>query len=169
MGKFKDYTGQAPAKSESKGDPSSEAKSSGTSAREPPPAPAAGPKKNRIGPSVRRYLAESGLDASSVVGTGPNGMLVKGDILSAMKSSPPKQKDISAGPEPSARRDVKTSPAPPSPSPTGTAPLSEAGPYTDIPNSQIRKVWLTFRLFSCLQDCVYGNLSSNVRFMIDLS
>ncbi|CAM6126923.1 unnamed protein product [Calypogeia fissa] len=138
--KFKDYTGQAPAKSESTKADSGEAKSSGTSATEPPPAPAAGPKKNRVGPSVRRYLAESGLDASSVAGTGPNGMLVKGDILSAMKSGPPKQKDISAGPEPSAKRDAAPSRPSPSPSPTAAAPLSEAGPYADIPNSQIRKI-----------------------------
>jgi pyruvate dehydrogenase E2 component (dihydrolipoamide acetyltransferase) len=148
VGKFKDFTGGAPAKSESKkADTSKEAKS------EPPAAqaPATGPKKNRVGPSVRRYLAESGLDASSVAGTGPNGMLLKGDILSAMKSGPPKQKKSSAGPEPSAKSaskpDVKqgaqapSSPAPSSPIP----PLSEGVSYTDVPNSQIRKVRLQLK------------------------
>jgi pyruvate/2-oxoglutarate dehydrogenase complex dihydrolipoamide acyltransferase (E2) component len=82
VGKFKDFTGGAPAKSESKkADTSKEAKSEPSAEQ----APATGPKKNRVGPSVRRYLAESGLDASSLAGTGPNGMLLKGDILSVLQ------------------------------------------------------------------------------------
>ncbi len=35
---------------------------------------------------MRKLIAESGLDASQLTGTGPCGMLLRGDVLSAMKS-----------------------------------------------------------------------------------
>ena len=38
----------------------------------------------RMWPSVRRLLAESGLDPATIRATGPKGALVKGDVLAAM-------------------------------------------------------------------------------------
>ena len=38
----------------------------------------------RMWPSVRRLLAESGIDPLAITPTGPRGMLVKGDVLAAM-------------------------------------------------------------------------------------
>lgn len=90
--------------------------------------PESGPKKSRVGPSVRRYLAESGLDAASLQGTGPHGMLLKGDVLNAMKSGSPQTKSPSAAP------------AKPPASKSSTLPASSDLGYIDLPTSQIRKV-----------------------------
>jgi 2-oxoglutarate dehydrogenase E2 component (dihydrolipoamide succinyltransferase) len=55
----------------------------------PPPAPAAPPKvapaDAPLAPSVRRLSAESGVDASTVPGSGKDGRVTKGDMLAAIE------------------------------------------------------------------------------------
>jgi pyruvate dehydrogenase E2 component (dihydrolipoamide acetyltransferase) len=99
----------------------------GSSAPASPSAAAdAGTGRRFIAPLVRRLAAENNLDLSGVVGTGPNGRMVKRDIailLNAPATSAP-----TADPKPAA-------PAP------AAAPAA-AGPvgYTEKPHSRIRKV-----------------------------
>jgi pyruvate dehydrogenase E2 component (dihydrolipoamide acetyltransferase) len=52
----------------------------------------------RMWPSVRRLLAESGLDPATIRATGPKGALVKGDVLAAMGlCDPPEPLDARSG------------------------------------------------------------------------
>eukprot|EP00246_Nothoceros_aenigmaticus_P003688 TRINITY_DN1486_c0_g1_i11.p1 TRINITY_DN1486_c0_g1~~TRINITY_DN1486_c0_g1_i11.p1 ORF type:complete len:427 (-),score=57.06 TRINITY_DN1486_c0_g1_i11:712-1968(-) len=44
------------------------------------------PSLDKIGPSVRRLLAETGLIKSKLQSTGPRGLLVKGDVLAAQRA-----------------------------------------------------------------------------------
>lgn len=127
--KFASYSGasEAPA-------PQAEDATSQPSSTAPPPAPA----PDRIGPAVKKLLSESGLDASQIRGTGPRGIIVKGDVLAAVKSG---MKPQAGGPaksaaakSPAAKKDAP--PKAPSKAPAPDTPLS----FEDIPNSQIRKV-----------------------------
>ena len=53
--------------------------------------PSNAPDLGRVWPSVRRLLAESGLDGSGIAPTGPKRTLTKGDVLAAMGlCAPPK-------------------------------------------------------------------------------
>jgi 2-oxoglutarate dehydrogenase E2 component (dihydrolipoamide succinyltransferase) len=58
--------------------PRSQPKSEGA----PPPAPAA---PTPLAPSVRKLVAETGIDAASVPGTGKDGRVTKGDMLAAIE------------------------------------------------------------------------------------
>ncbi len=60
---------------------------------------------------MRKLLAESGLDASQLIGIGPHGMMVKGDVLASRIFTP-----------------IKV--------PTDSSPTLS---YEDIPTSQIEK------------------------------
>jgi 2-oxoglutarate dehydrogenase E2 component (dihydrolipoamide succinyltransferase) len=55
----------------------------------PPPAPAAAPAKapppDALAPSVRKLSAESGIDATTVPGSGKDGRVTKGDMLAAIE------------------------------------------------------------------------------------
>jgi pyruvate dehydrogenase E2 component (dihydrolipoamide acetyltransferase) len=85
--------------------------------------------QGKFGPAVRKLLAESGLDASQLTGTGPHGMLVKGDVLAAMKSGLlPKSKST-----PAAASKISA----PAKVPAASSPALS---YEDIPTSQIRKI-----------------------------
>lgn len=89
-------------------------------APEPPPAPKEEPAKapppeaeregahEFLSPSVRRLIAENGLDPSKIQGTGPGGRLTKSDVLLYM------EKRSGGAPGPGA--EVKRAPAPPEPS-----------------------------------------------------
>ena len=72
---------------------------------------------HRLGPAARKLLEESGLSESDVKGTGPLGIVTKGDVLAAM----------ARGDKPS----LKVSPPTPHPS---TSPPSSA-------DSLRRQVW----------------------------
>ncbi|MBX3512586.1 MAG: 2-oxoglutarate dehydrogenase complex dihydrolipoyllysine-residue succinyltransferase [Xanthobacteraceae bacterium] len=54
----------------------------------PKAAPASAPKGEGQAPSVRRIGAESGVDPASVSGTGRDGRVTKGDMLSAIERGP---------------------------------------------------------------------------------
>jgi 2-oxoglutarate dehydrogenase E2 component (dihydrolipoamide succinyltransferase) len=48
---------------------------------EPAPPPERGPSPEGLPPSVRRLVAEHGLDPGGIAGTGPGGRVTKGDVL----------------------------------------------------------------------------------------
>lgn len=90
----------------------------------------------RISPSAKLLITEHGLDASSITASGPRGTLLKGDVLSAIKSGKgsPKTSFKDQSPQTSL-------PA----SPESKTHLKESDSYEDLPNSQIRKVTRTYR------------------------
>jgi 2-oxoglutarate dehydrogenase E2 component (dihydrolipoamide succinyltransferase) len=67
------------------------AKPTASAAPPPPPAPAAAPAPKAapsdasLAPSVRKLSAESGVDASTVPGSGKDGRVTKGDMLAAIE------------------------------------------------------------------------------------
>ena len=61
-------------------------------AEAPPPRPASDPQA----PSVRRLAAETGVDPAAVSGTGKDGRVTKGDMLSVIQGGAPKQAPASA-------------------------------------------------------------------------
>jgi 2-oxoglutarate dehydrogenase E2 component (dihydrolipoamide succinyltransferase) len=65
--------------------------SAAPAAAAPAPAPAAAPKAPPadapLAPSVRKIAAESGIDASSVSGSGKDGRVTKGDMLAAIEKA----------------------------------------------------------------------------------
>ncbi|MCC6901215.1 MAG: 2-oxoglutarate dehydrogenase complex dihydrolipoyllysine-residue succinyltransferase [Polyangiaceae bacterium] len=69
----------------------------------------------RVMPAARRALAESGLDPTDVIPTGPGGRLLKEDVLRARASEPPPP----PAPEP---------PAPPAPPPPLAPPAAPLAP-----------------------------------------
>lgn len=88
------------------------------------PAPASSTERRFVTPLVRRLAAENHLDLTGVVGTGPNGRMVKRDIVDLL-NAPPAPPPI-------------TTP-PPLTEPPPTAPQADADGYTDRPHSRIRK------------------------------
>lgn len=52
-----------------------------------PPAPKAAPADAPLAPSVRKMSAESGVDASTVPGSGKDGRVTKGDMLAAIEKA----------------------------------------------------------------------------------
>lgn len=100
----------------------------------------------RISPSAKLLITEHGLDASSLLASGPRGTLLKGDVLDAIKSG-----KGSAG----ASSTVKKSPPQAQPRSSSSASESvgtrkqQSDSFEDQPNSQIRKV---------LTNQVFGNL-----------
>jgi 2-oxoglutarate dehydrogenase E2 component (dihydrolipoamide succinyltransferase) len=119
-------------------------------APEPPPkqpsAPEAGPpptavmeqkeeREEMLSPSVRRMVAERGLDISRIPGTGPGGRITKGDVLLHMEESP------QAPPPPEPRRTEERPPERPAVEPTekrdaGAPPQEQT---TRKPMSRIRQ------------------------------
>jgi len=108
-------------------------------------------------PSVRRLLAESGLDPRGIAPTGPLGMLVKGDVLAAMGlCAPPAPIDVlapmglPAQPTTAAPAPAVAAPAPAAVAPAAAArtppppppppPLSPGYDFVDLPVSNVRKV-----------------------------
>ena len=88
---------------------------------------------SRVGPAVRKLMQEAGLSPSSMNPTGPRGIITKGDVLEALSNG-----------KISSRMTSSESDAP---SPVKAAPSSQAASaraqeqaYTDIPNSQVRKI-----------------------------
>ena len=119
VAKFAQYAAAdtgAPESSESR----SEGQAASTSSSS---GPAPGPKASRLGPAVLRLARQLNVDPASVSGTGPDGMVVKGDLL----GSPP-----SASPLPS-------KPAPSTPAPAAT---DDAAPddHEDVPHTTIRRI-----------------------------
>ncbi|MEL7487318.1 MAG: 2-oxoglutarate dehydrogenase complex dihydrolipoyllysine-residue succinyltransferase [Pseudomonadota bacterium] len=81
------------------GDAPAAANGSAAPAASPAPAASDAPSSTTLSPAPRRVLAESGVDASTVSGTGKDGRITKGDALSASakpaaaKPSAPKSRE----------------------------------------------------------------------------
>lgn len=89
----------------------------------------------RISPSAKILITEHGLDTSSLKASGSHGTLLKGDVLSAIKSGIGSSSKEKAKPSPQVQRE--TTPA----SSTGIkSHLKKEDSFEDFPNSQIRKV-----------------------------
>ena len=73
-------------------------------------------------PSARKMMAEQGLGASAVEGTGRGGRITKGDVLAAVENR------ASPAPSPPA-----PSPAAPAPSPAAPPPMAKAPPAPVVP------------------------------------
>ena len=87
-------------------------------------------KADRIGPAVQRLVRQMNVDVSSVAGTGPFGVITKGDLLGVDKNSLP----------------AKTSPAAvkPAQETSSAATMESSGipedEYEDIPHTTVRKI-----------------------------
>lgn len=73
-----------------------------------------------LSPAVRKMVAEHGLDASQIVGTGKDGRLLKEDVLRHLEGGAPAE--AKPAPEPAAE------PSAPAPSPAPVAAPSASGP-----------------------------------------
>jgi pyruvate dehydrogenase E2 component (dihydrolipoamide acetyltransferase) len=106
-----------------------------------PPEPAGAPL---LSPVVRRLMAEHGLSASDVAGTGLGGRITREDVLNHIDASHTTEQEPGA-PVPAPREDAVPAPAPPAPPappavparPTSTA-VSAAGDVV-VPFSNVRR------------------------------
>lgn len=148
------------------------------------PEPAAAPVEanSRMGMAARKLLEEAGLAVSDITPTGPRGIVTKGDVLAAASGRsqpaagttkpdaqpvPPRKQADSAAAQPSSKDKPAQADAQPeapkaAPAPTGRprrGPRSDT-PYTDIPNSQIRKI-IAQRLLESKQTIPHLYLSAD--------
>lgn len=98
-------------------------------AEAPKPAPAATPQAtggDRVvaSPLARRMAAQAGLDLATLSGSGPNGRIVKADIEAALGGAAPQ-----AAPAATPSRAAQAAPTQPG-----------AADYTEVPNTNMRKV-----------------------------
>jgi pyruvate dehydrogenase E2 component (dihydrolipoamide acetyltransferase) len=96
------------------------------------PAPGAEPQRRFVTPLVRRLAAENELDLTGVVGTGPNGRMVKRDITKLLERA------TEPAPQPGQRATTTTA-TPTQPAATDPGTLG----YVDQPHSRIRKAIAT--------------------------
>ena len=91
----------------------------------------------RMWPSVRRLLAESGIDPLAITPTGPRGMLVKGDVLAAMGlcAAP-----VGSAPSTSTPTLAQNASKKPAASKAAAAPVLDEDTFEDVPVTTIRKV-----------------------------
>ncbi|HMN38273.1 MAG TPA: 2-oxoglutarate dehydrogenase complex dihydrolipoyllysine-residue succinyltransferase [Hyphomicrobium sp.] len=111
-------TGSAPA-------PTPAAVSAAASAKAPAPAPAATPATAGSdmppSPAARKALAEAGLDAHEVAGTGKRGQVLKSDVAAAIESTPAASK------------------AAPASVPAGSSGMAAASPAVLVPSPAVLK------------------------------
>ncbi|KAK4267748.1 hypothetical protein QN277_024488 [Acacia crassicarpa] len=110
----------------------------------------------RISPAAKLLILEHGLDASILNASGPYGTLLKGDVLSAIKSGKTSLKPASKEKAPSSqsRQQVAAS--------QDSKPhLKQSDAFEDLLNSQIRKV-IAKRLLESKQNTPHLYLSSDV-------
>ncbi|WP_413290578.1 2-oxoglutarate dehydrogenase complex dihydrolipoyllysine-residue succinyltransferase [Bdellovibrio sp. HCB337] len=102
----------------------------------PPPQPAAGATSGanqHLSPAVNRIVTEKGLDPSSIAGTGKDGRLTKGDVLTATPGAAP---SATSAPAPAAKE--AKAPAAPTVVPVPRGP-SKQGDKKLVPMTTIRK------------------------------
>ncbi len=86
LGQIKEGAGAAPAaKAERKAEPPKAAPAASPPASAKPVASKAPPADTPLAPSVRKLSAESGMDATTVPGTGKDGRVTKGDMMAAIE------------------------------------------------------------------------------------
>ena len=131
---------------EAKAEPAGAAQTSAAPAQ-PSEAPAkaeAAPRGDRVfaSPLARRIARESGVDLSSVTGSGPQGRIVKADVEAASKGGAAKPAAATAG-QPAG--DAKAAPAPAAAAPARgmsdetVRKLFPAGSFEEIPHDGMRK------------------------------
>lgn len=115
-----------------------------TAAPAPPAAPVATsssskhvPSSVKVAPSARFLAQSNNLDLLTVKGTGKGGMIVKEDVLNVIHGRHSQEQPKAAAAAPAVATPVAAPAAPITP--TTPAPPSN-NPYTDIPNSTMRKV-----------------------------
>ncbi|XP_015941188.1 dihydrolipoyllysine-residue acetyltransferase component 1 of pyruvate dehydrogenase complex, mitochondrial isoform X1 [Arachis duranensis] len=113
----------------------------------------------RISPAAKLLISEYGLDPSTINASGPHGTLLKGDVLSAIKSGKLTPKPYSAKEKASPSQSHQQSAASPESKSASASKQSDA--YEDLPNSQIRKV-IAKRLLESKQNTPHLYLSSDV-------
>jgi pyruvate dehydrogenase complex dihydrolipoamide acetyltransferase long form len=92
----------------------------------------------RMWPSVRRLLAESGIDPLAITPTGPRGMLVKGDVLAAMGLCAAPVGSAPSTSTPTSTQNASKKPAGLKAAPA--APVLDEDTFEDVPVTTIRKV-----------------------------
>jgi pyruvate dehydrogenase E2 component (dihydrolipoamide acetyltransferase) len=132
---FADYVAPAAPSTTADPDPAPTASpvSPGSSARAGDPADLFG---GRMWPSVRRLLAESGIDPRTIVPSGPRGALVKGDVLAAMGLCDPPA-TTGARATSTARKTAPTPTPTPASAPPSPNPEQE---WDDLRVTNVRKV-----------------------------
>ena len=90
---------------------------------EPAPAPADGGSDRSLSPSVRRLVAEQGVDLARVAPTGPGGRVTKADVLTYLNTPP--------APSPAPATTTAAAPAAPAtPAPAAAAPTASVPAVT---------------------------------------
>lgn len=89
----------------------------------------------RISPAAKLLITEYGLEASTLNASGPHGTLLKGDVLSAIKSGKLSPKPVSPKEKASSSQSHQQVAAS-----LEKSALKQSDAYEDFPNSQIRKV-----------------------------
>jgi pyruvate dehydrogenase E2 component (dihydrolipoyllysine-residue acetyltransferase) len=104
----------------------------------PPPAPTPAPPAGNGGhggvvtsPLVRRLIAENGLDASTIAGTGDGGRITRNDVLAAARARGGAAAPAPAAPQPTAPQPAAAAPAP--------QPAARAAGDTVVPFDNIRR------------------------------
>ena len=123
-------------------------------AAKPAPAPSAPkPKGARIlaSPLARRLAAEAGLDIAALTGSGPHGRIVKADVKTALAGGGAS----AAAPQTAPQEPQLPATIPEAPVPTE---FPDAGQYTDIPHSNIRRV-IAQRLTESARDIPHFHLT----------
>ncbi|GFQ07078.1 dihydrolipoyllysine-residue acetyltransferase component 1 of pyruvate dehydrogenase complex mitochondrial [Phtheirospermum japonicum] len=111
---------------------------------------------SRISPAAKLLILEHGLDASSIIASGPRGTLLKSDVLTAIKSG--KGFASVSG----SKEKISSSPQTSSSLPVGSKSIVQGiHAYEDLPNTQIRKVIAT-RLLESKQFTPHLYLSTDV-------
>lgn len=99
----------------------------------------------RISPASKLLITEHGLDALSIMASGPHGTLLKGDVLSAIKSG--KGSSRISETEKNISQSSSLHPSTSSSTLLGSkSDVQQTDAYEDLPNSQIRKVFIYFLL-----------------------
>jgi pyruvate dehydrogenase E2 component (dihydrolipoamide acetyltransferase) len=103
-----------------------------------------GAERRFASPLARRMAAAAGLDLAAIGGSGPNGRIVKSDVEATLARGP--------GARPAAPAEAAPAAAAPA------APVVGLPPFTEVPNSQIRKV-IARRLGESKRDAPHFYLS----------
>jgi pyruvate dehydrogenase E2 component (dihydrolipoamide acetyltransferase) len=115
------------------------------------PAPAQPTDSARVfaSPLARRLAVEAGLDIAGIAGSGPHGRIVKVDVESAIAGG------RAAPPAP-----ASTAPQLPAITPSASVPaeIPGAGPYTDVPHTNMRRV-IAERLTESARDIPHFTLT----------
>jgi 2-oxoglutarate dehydrogenase E2 component (dihydrolipoamide succinyltransferase) len=90
--------------------------------------------KHALSPAVRKLIADNGVDASKIIGTGKDGRITKADVLKHLASEPEPAEQVEAHPPMPERTLPETSPA------AKPAIMEEAGerPEKRVPMSRLR-------------------------------